>query len=100
MHKRGVKTWSLRILAGLLGLLVIALLGVWLFLRASLAQLDGVRHAQQLIERLLGEREALTKAAFAERLTNTVPSGRRRASAKSLLPHSSRDSSHSAGHRP
>ena len=59
-----------------------------------------LRHAQQLIERLLGEREALTKAAFAERLTNTVPSGRRRASAKSLLPHSSRDSSHSAGHRP
>ena len=48
MHKRGVKTWSLRILAGLLGLLVIALLGVWLFLRASLAQLDGVRHADGL----------------------------------------------------
>lgn len=59
-----------------------------------------LRHAQQLIERLLGEREALTKAAFAERFTNTVPSGRRRASAKSPFPHNIQDSSHSAGHRP
>ena len=59
-----------------------------------------LRHAQQLIERLLGEREALTKAAFAERFTSTVPSGRRRASAKSPSLRNSRDSSHSAGHRP
>lgn len=41
MHKRGIKVWSLRLLAGLLGLVIIALLGIWLFLRASLPQLDG-----------------------------------------------------------
>ena len=48
MRKRGWKTWTLRTLAGLLALLVLAALGTWLFLRASLAQLDGERRAPGL----------------------------------------------------
>ena len=38
---RGIKVWSIRVLVGTLVLLVLAALGVWLTLRASLAQLDG-----------------------------------------------------------
>ncbi|UOD28025.1 penicillin acylase family protein [Massilia violaceinigra] len=41
MHTRGIKVWSLRLLFGLLVLLVLAALAVWLYLRASLARLDG-----------------------------------------------------------
>lgn len=57
-------------------------------------------HAQHLLERLLASREALTKAAFAQRLTSTVPSGRRRASVKSPSPRSTTDTSHSARPHP
>jgi penicillin amidase len=48
MKKRGMKTWALRGLAGLLALTVMALLGAWLFLRGSMAQLDGRRDAAGL----------------------------------------------------
>jgi penicillin amidase len=41
MSKRALKTWSLRLVLGLVLLLLIAALGSWLFLRGSLAQLDG-----------------------------------------------------------
>ena len=43
MRKRGWKTWTLRTLAAVLGLLLLAVLGAWLYLRGSLAQLDGER---------------------------------------------------------
>jgi penicillin amidase len=48
MQKRRAKSWSIRILAGLLGLLALALLATWLYLRGSMAQLDGVRRAPGL----------------------------------------------------
>ncbi|MFC4932277.1 penicillin acylase family protein [Massilia sp. GCM10023247] len=41
MGSRRWRAWTARILAGLAGLVLLALLGVWLTLRASLAQLDG-----------------------------------------------------------
>ncbi|ATQ78330.1 penicillin acylase family protein [Massilia violaceinigra] len=41
MRTRGIKVWSVRLLLGLLVLLVLAALAVWLYLRASLARLDG-----------------------------------------------------------
>jgi penicillin amidase len=41
-----MKKWSIRIILGLLALVVLALVGAWMFLRASLPQLDGkVREA-------------------------------------------------------
>jgi penicillin amidase len=43
MHKRGWKRWSLYGAGGLALLLLLALLSGWLYLRASLAQLDGER---------------------------------------------------------
>ncbi|TFW27966.1 penicillin acylase family protein [Massilia arenosa] len=46
MSTSRLKKWSLRILAGLIGLVLFAILGVWLFLRASLPQLDGTVHAE------------------------------------------------------
>lgn len=48
MPKRGVKAWSVRVAVLLLGVVVLALLAAWLVLRASLAQLDGVRQAPGL----------------------------------------------------
>ena len=48
MRKRGWKTWTLRTLAAVLGLLLLAVLGAWLYLRGSLAQLDGERKAPGL----------------------------------------------------
>jgi penicillin amidase len=48
MPKPGLKRWSLRILMTVAGVLALALLAVWLFLRASLAQLDGTRHVPGL----------------------------------------------------
>jgi penicillin amidase len=48
MQKRGAKVWSARIVLALAGLLALALLGAWIFLRASLAQLDGTRRAPGL----------------------------------------------------
>jgi penicillin amidase len=41
--RRGWVTWSRRILVLVLGLLVLTLLGAWLYLRASLPQLEGKR---------------------------------------------------------
>ncbi|MDB5933860.1 MAG: penicillin acylase family protein [Massilia sp.] len=48
MNKRAAKTWSVRILFGLLGLVALLLLVAWLYLRASMAQLDGTRRAPGL----------------------------------------------------
>lgn len=41
MRTRGIKVWSLRLLFGLVVLIVLAAFAVWLYLRASLARLDG-----------------------------------------------------------
>lgn len=41
MQKRAIKTWTVRVATGLLLLVVLLALAVWLYLRASLAQLDG-----------------------------------------------------------
>ena len=49
MHKPGLKRWSLRILLACVGVLAFVLLAAWLFLRASLAQLDGTRRAPGLV---------------------------------------------------
>ncbi|MES2257511.1 MAG: penicillin acylase family protein [Pseudomonadota bacterium] len=43
MHKAGLGQWIKRIALGLLGLLLLVVLGLWFFLRGSLAQLDGRR---------------------------------------------------------
>ncbi|QOY95944.1 penicillin acylase family protein [Massilia sp. UMI-21] len=48
MRQRRWKTWTLRGAAGLLVLVVLALAAGWLYLRASLAQLDGERRAPAL----------------------------------------------------
>jgi penicillin amidase len=48
MRKGAVRSWSVRILFGLLALLALVLLGAWLYLRASLPQLDGTRRAAGL----------------------------------------------------
>ena len=48
MHNPGLKRWSLRVLLSCVGVLALALLAAWLFLRASLAQLDGTRRAPGL----------------------------------------------------
>ncbi|MCA1857783.1 penicillin acylase family protein [Massilia oculi] len=48
MRLRRWKTWTLRALAGLLVLVVLALAAAWLILRASLAQLEGERRAPGL----------------------------------------------------
>ncbi|MES2014911.1 MAG: penicillin acylase family protein [Pseudomonadota bacterium] len=48
MQKRTLKVWSLRLLAGLLVLLLAGALAVWMFLRASLASVDGSIHAPGL----------------------------------------------------
>ncbi|MDB5952823.1 MAG: hypothetical protein JWR65_4678, partial [Massilia sp.] len=43
MGARRLTTWTRRIALGLFGLILLAALGVWLLLRASLAQVEG-RH--------------------------------------------------------
>ncbi|WP_036165635.1 penicillin acylase family protein [Massilia sp. 9096] len=43
MRRANWKVWTVRLLALIAGVLALALLGVWLFLRASLAQLEGSR---------------------------------------------------------
>ena len=48
MRKSAVKTWSVRVVAGLFGVVVLALLSGWLYLRASMAQLEGVRRVPGL----------------------------------------------------
>ncbi|HZX26525.1 MAG TPA: penicillin acylase family protein, partial [Telluria sp.] len=58
MQARRWKTWTLRIGAGLLALTGSAALGVWLFLRASLPQLDGTVHADGMNSTVTVERDA------------------------------------------
>jgi penicillin amidase len=48
MARRAWLTWGRRLLLLLVALLVLAVLGAWLFLRASLPQLDGKRSAPLL----------------------------------------------------
>jgi penicillin amidase len=48
MRKRGVKRWSAQILLALAGMVALALLAAWVYLRASMAQLDGSRRAPGL----------------------------------------------------
>lgn len=52
------KTWTVRAALALLGLLAIVLLAAWLFLRASLAQLDGERRVPGLAGPVSVERDA------------------------------------------
>ena len=48
MHKRAVRTWSVRLALGLLALVALTLLAAWTYVRASLPALDGVVHAAGL----------------------------------------------------
>ncbi len=48
MAKRGIKVWTKRVALSLLALLVLAALAIWMFLRGSLATLDGDIHAPGL----------------------------------------------------
>jgi predicted deacetylase len=59
-----------------------------------------VRHTQQVLERLLEHRTAVTKAECAQRLTSTAPNGRPRASSPDPSPNSSPATAHSAADRP
>lgn len=52
------KTWTLRTVGALLALVLLALLAAWLFLRASLAQLDGERRVEDLAGQVKVERDA------------------------------------------
>ncbi|MEC5162085.1 MULTISPECIES: penicillin acylase family protein [unclassified Janthinobacterium] len=54
-----IRIWSRRLLLALLGLLVLAALALWLFLRGSLAQLDGTRAAPGLHGDVSVTRDAL-----------------------------------------
>jgi len=55
---QGWKKWTLRTIGALLGLVLLVLLGAWLFLRASLAQLDGERQIAGLTGEVRIERDA------------------------------------------
>lgn len=55
---QGWKKWTLRSLGALLGLVLLVLLGAWLFLRASLPQLDGERQGAGLSAEVRIERDA------------------------------------------
>ncbi|PHV06387.1 penicillin acylase family protein [Janthinobacterium sp. BJB412] len=59
MQASRIGKWSRRAALGLLLLLVLAALGVWLFLRASLAQLDGTRRVAGLDGSVSIARDAL-----------------------------------------
>jgi len=90
------------VLAGLLGRAPLVRLGLH---PRDAHYPDLVRHAQQLVERLLTSREALTKAAFAQRLAglvsaSTVPSTLHHASTTARIPRNSADRSHSGPCRP
>ncbi|RNF31584.1 hypothetical protein NM04_06145, partial [Massilia aurea] len=52
------KTWTLRGAGALLALVLLAALAIWLFLRASLAQLDGERRVAGLAGEVRVERDA------------------------------------------
>lgn len=58
MGKSRWKTWSLRGVGALLALVLLAVLAAWLFLRASLAQLDGERRVDGLSAEVRVERDA------------------------------------------
>ena len=58
MHTSGPRRWSLRILLASVGVLALASLAAWLFLRASLAQLDGARRAPGLFAAVSVQRDA------------------------------------------
>jgi penicillin amidase len=58
MARQAWRIWTRRILLLLAALLALAVLGAWLFLRASLAQLDGKRSAPQLSAAVTVERDA------------------------------------------
>jgi penicillin amidase len=58
MRQRRWKTWTLRGVAGLLAFVVLALAAGWLYLRASLAQLDGERKAAGLAAEVTVARDA------------------------------------------
>lgn len=58
MRGRGLKVLTVRVLVALVGLVLLALLGVWLFVRASLAQLDGTITAPGLAAPVTVERDA------------------------------------------
>ncbi|RZA33671.1 MAG: penicillin acylase family protein [Lysobacteraceae bacterium] len=58
MRQRRWTTWTLRGLAGLLVLVLLALAAGWLYLRASLAQLDGERKAPGLAAAVTVARDA------------------------------------------
>jgi predicted deacetylase len=73
--------------------------------RFSLHPPDGrypelVRHTQKVLESLLEQRTAVTKAECARRLTSTAPNGRPRASSPDPSPGNSRATVHSAADRP
>jgi penicillin amidase len=54
----GWGTWAGRFLVLIVGLLVLVVLGAWLYLRASLPQLDGERHSPLLSARVTVARDA------------------------------------------
>ena len=58
MRTRRWLTWGGRLLATLAALLVLAVLGAWLYLRASLPQLEGARHAPLLAAPVTVTRDA------------------------------------------
>jgi penicillin amidase len=58
MRPRAWGAWARRSVAALAGLLLLALLGGWLYLRASLPQLDGEQRAAGLQATVLVERDA------------------------------------------
>ncbi len=58
MRQRRWKTWTLRGVAGLLALVLLALAAAWLYLRASLPQLDGERKVAGLTAAVTVARDA------------------------------------------
>jgi penicillin amidase len=58
MKTNGFKTWGLRLLGGIVALVLLALFAVWVFLRSSLAQLDGRIHAPGLHGDVIVTRDA------------------------------------------
>jgi penicillin amidase len=59
MNQPQVKLWTVRVLAGLAASAALLLLALWLFLRGSLAQLDGTRHVAGLHAPVSVARDAL-----------------------------------------
>lgn len=57
-QRRSLRVWSARLLLGILLLLVLAVAGVWTYLRGSLAQLEGSRGAAGLVAPVTVARDA------------------------------------------